>query len=1472
MFETLEPRLLLAATLSNGLPLGNPLHFSIDLGYGCTSRNGSFAGVGDPIYDYMAYLDVNGEVFDFSWLGTDAVGGGSSATSTATFSPFSGGTIDVQITSTLAPGAGHLFTSYVFTASGGADLRQARFFQYLDSDLGTGPMAIWDDVLTVTGSVAGGDLVLATVDPPTSVKLAQSLGGTMVNAAASGFAADVYDDLQLAILLGGFDAAPGGTIDTNDLPPGFQPGIGNAYGPDDVTTAVEYSFSGANAATLTTVLGLAHVPITVPDLTVPSVSAPAVAVSGQPITVDWRVVNDSLIPAPSQPWRDRVYLSTDDVLSGDDMALNDYDHTTGLAGQAGYNMSETMPTLHVPPGLYYVIVETDQTNAIDETPMEFNNIGVSANQVLFVEPLTLDAPAAGTLSGDGDTLYFGVVVPAGEYLQVTLDDANDQGTNELLLGYGLPPTQYIYDARVAGTGDQTIVFGETQAGSYIIVVNGLDVPDAPAGFTLTASLKDFGVTDISPDAGGNAGSVTATIRGTRLTNQTTVVLDDGAGNVIPGAAIRVDGMTLLATFDLIGAPIGLYDVVLSDPAAAADVMLVDAFTVFEGGAADVQVDVSGASYLRNGRPATFLVNVVNAGNLDAPLPWLGISVGGVHDEWQLGAWAGETDFEILALPDGHLLDVLAPGQGVTFPLIIDNVDPTGGLSVAVLDESSGAAAAPVDWAAVRAAMPAMQVDQAAADAAWADLVAALGPTWGDALGVLRDRAVAAGDALAPIDVLLTDAFDEFLAAYIPNPPVHSGSWQWHDLTGFLSPMEGTADAAAWNVVTVGGGTVIGAPTGVNGYLLPTDVMDYEVFFEYDPPVRPAPPARVVTISTVLDGDLDLSTFELTEISFGHHMIVVPPGLTSYTTTVDLRAEYTNLLVEIVADLDVASSTVTWTFTTLDPATNQLPVKWWLGFLPPNDASHAGEGMVGYRVQAAAGLPAGTNITTTATADFDGTAASSAPVVLILDGRAPTSSVKLKSEASLGVNTVMAWSGQDNAGGVGLASYDIYVSDNDGPFTLWLNDTTATSAVFTGERGHTYFFYSVATDKLGNTEKAPFVPDAGVHMRDLFAHTIVGGKQTGTWTFLDGAGNPVEVNLAGSNCTATVYRHVADDQPGDIVTIAVVSEYGASATLSFKTAKGTVTFIEEDILIEGSLKGLLAGGVTLGRHLQATGTMGRIDLGDIDAGHTISIGPRKAGDTKTAVTLNLGRVGDTSVVSETPIKSLTAIEWLDDDGAPDVIEAPWIGKLATKGVKANAKKGIVPVAGDFQAGLTLSGLGAAKATLGSVSIVGDLAEAVWDIVGQVGKLNVRGFARDVTVRATSWMSNVTIGGADGADFLAGVDAAVARRAGAAADFVNPAAGIKSFKVAGIKTGKGVAPPRWFFVDSNISAATIGQVSLLNVDFHNSGTGFGVWAANQGTGKEIKSVKWSDKVDKDVKGQWPPKPGEVFDVPNLDVQLL
>jgi hypothetical protein len=69
---------------------------------------------------------------------------------------------------------------------------------------------------------------------------------------------------------------------------------------------------------------------------------------------------------------------------------------------------------------------------------------------------------------------------------------------------------------------------------------------------------------------------------------------------------------------------------------------------------------------------------------------------------------------------------------------------------------------------------------------------------------------------------------------------------------------------------------------------------------------------------------------------------------------------------------------------------------------------------------------------------------------------------------------VSWSGTDV--GSGIEYYTIYVSDSGGPFNPWQFQTASTSAKFIGSNGHSYSFYSVATDLAGNTEAAKAAPD------------------------------------------------------------------------------------------------------------------------------------------------------------------------------------------------------------------------------------------------------------------------------------------------------------------------------------------------------------------------------------------------------------
>ncbi len=124
-----------------------------------------------------------------------------------------------------------------------------------------------------------------------------------------------------------------------------------------------------------------------------------------------------------------------------------------------------------------------------------------------------------------------------------------------------------------------------------------------------------------------------------------------------------------------------------------------------------------------------------------------------------------------------------------------------------------------------------------------------------------------------------------------------------------------------------------------------------------------------------------------------------------------------------------------------------------------------------------GLATGTAINQQASVVFDTNAPiNTAVVVNTIDVTTPTSSVTPLPATETAPSFNVSWSGSDGTGS-GIASYDVYVSDDGGPYQLWQSATTQTAAIYTGQAGHTYSFYSVATSNVGLVQTAPTAPQA-----------------------------------------------------------------------------------------------------------------------------------------------------------------------------------------------------------------------------------------------------------------------------------------------------------------------------------------------------------------------------------------------------------
>jgi len=93
--------------------------------------------------------------------------------------------------------------------------------------------------------------------------------------------------------------------------------------------------------------------------------------------------------------------------------------------------------------------------------------------------------------------------------------------------------------------------------------------------------------------------------------------------------------------------------------------------------------------------------------------------------------------------------------------------------------------------------------------------------------------------------------------------------------------------------------------------------------------------------------------------------------------------------------------------------------------------------------------------------------------LLADTATPTSQVNALPGQS-GAEFEVIWASSDDRR---VAHVDVYVSVDSGPYSLWAQRSIESGAVFQGELGRAYRFYSRATDAAGNTELVPSVADA-----------------------------------------------------------------------------------------------------------------------------------------------------------------------------------------------------------------------------------------------------------------------------------------------------------------------------------------------------------------------------------------------------------
>lgn len=369
-------------------------------------------------------------------------------------------------------------------------------------------------------------------------------------------------------------------------------------------------------------------------------------------------------------------------------------------------------------------------------------------------------------------------------------------------------------------------------------------------------------------------------------------------------------------------------------------------------------------------------------------------------------------------------------------------------------------------------------------------------------------------------------------------PPPTGCWSWNSTIGGGAWIHQVCLPCAQidlsNCIPGGGGTITtltsGDPNekaGLHGvgtahYLSGSQKLSYGIFFDNEPTATA--PAQAITVTDTLNGALvDLTTVTLGSISFVDKVVTAPSiplsVLGTFSANVDLRPAK-SLIISITASLNIATGSLTCTFTSLDPATGLLTTDPLAGVLPPG-----AEGSVSFTAAPKAPVT-GTQISNTATVVFDVNQPINTPAwINTIDNSPPVSRVSALAATSTCPDFRVSWSGSDV--GSGLQGFTIFGSDNGSPFTPWLSNTTAAAATYKGVPGHTYAFYSIATDLTGNLEvgKASGETSTAVAGSGICGPPSLSGQASGVTK----TGTTVTVNLHLTNTGFTPAQAVNINQ-------------------------------------------------------------------------------------------------------------------------------------------------------------------------------------------------------------------------------------------------------------------------------------------------------------------------------------------------------
>jgi hypothetical protein len=706
----------------------------------------------------------------------------------------------------------------------------------------------------------------------------------------------------------------------------------------------------------------------------------------------------------------------------------------------------------------------------------------------------------GSLSVGGEIDCYSLAVSEGDALDFTKSGAASYMT--LLDQDGEEPCwswSSIGQCIFGSQGPFTLLLHDdlgTTTGSYSF---GATCANFPCG------QSDTAVTDTLPGRVGAGEYTSLLVRGRDLDLLETASLVRG-GDVRPGEVQEAapDGRATEVRFDLSGAATGAWSLQASF-SDGTDRVLANAVTVEPVRPAKPAVEMTGRDIFRVGQPNSVTIDVTNTGNVDGigvPVVLRGIPAGStvepVFDVSEPLGTPGSTELTNASFDQEQ--DTELAEDGIVVPMMVARV-PAGRtihleyrITVPAPSQHSLNAYAGECWATTfGAAEPVAALGlHAAADGDGDEALNCYGEIQKKSInqeipgaipgaacyklvaGQSVDAVVGAGGGqryVLPRNLFTWGTASCALEFVPPAKVVKIGRIAFKALSTIGSTKNLATDCYAavdaaqmeQRAVTSIDPNDIRGPVGSGDqrYISGDDPLSYQVLFENLPAA--SAPAQRVEITDQLDTDaFDPSTVLFDGVRFGSTTFSLPYPGHEIDDTIDLRPAQ-NLLVHVEAEVS-GGGVVKWVLQALDPDTLAPPDDPLAGFLPPNVSSPEGEGMATFSVDLK-NLPAGATVSNAASIVFDSNEPIETPIwTNVIDREPPTASIAAEGTASPQAAEV-TWAGTDDAAGIAL--WEIRVSKDGGPFTLWRTATAAGTEQFVAPVAGTYSFRAVARDGAGN---------------------------------------------------------------------------------------------------------------------------------------------------------------------------------------------------------------------------------------------------------------------------------------------------------------------------------------------------------------------------------------------------------------------